>query len=175
MTFREFNFAMIRDGILGKLLPLEIKRSFPRLSLEDGKLCAAFIAVSYTHLSIAYALDEPQKQQARKELQLSEQEDILFYMACPHDGTVTYCALTESGLYLKGTIMTGKIRHVSWTEFVQIQWGTPNFLTILKLSLIHICWAERCGIRFAADRLQGRSCLPDSCPVRPAAPPPLCA
>lgn len=43
MTFREFNFAMIRDGILGKLLPLEIKRSFPRLSLEDGKLCAAFI------------------------------------------------------------------------------------------------------------------------------------
>ena len=43
MTFREFNFAMLRHGILGKLLPLEIKRSFPRLSLEDGKLCAAFV------------------------------------------------------------------------------------------------------------------------------------
>lgn len=42
MTFREFNLVMMRDAILGKLLPLELRRTYPRLSLDGPVLCASF-------------------------------------------------------------------------------------------------------------------------------------
>ena len=43
MTFREFNIAMIRDPILGKLLPLQLRRTFPWLSVEGENLFASFV------------------------------------------------------------------------------------------------------------------------------------
>ncbi len=42
MTFREFNLTMARHELLGKLLPLELTRTYPWLTLEGGRLCAAF-------------------------------------------------------------------------------------------------------------------------------------
>lgn len=42
MTFREFHLAIMHDPVLGKLLPLEIRRTYPRLSMEGPALCAAF-------------------------------------------------------------------------------------------------------------------------------------
>lgn len=42
MTFREFHLAIMRDPVLGKLLPLEVRRTYPRLSMEGSTLCAAF-------------------------------------------------------------------------------------------------------------------------------------
>ena len=43
MTFREFNIAMIRDPILGKLLPLQLRRTFPWLSVKEENLYASFV------------------------------------------------------------------------------------------------------------------------------------
>ena len=42
MTFREFNLSLMRDPVLGSLLPLQLRRTYPRLSLEGETLCAAF-------------------------------------------------------------------------------------------------------------------------------------
>jgi len=58
MTFREFNMKIMQDDILGKLLPLELKRTYPRLTLENGKLCAAFVGfrmVPQQNAAAAYA------------------------------------------------------------------------------------------------------------------------
>lgn len=43
MTYREFYLAMMRHPVLGKLLPLECRRTYPVLSRERESLCAAFI------------------------------------------------------------------------------------------------------------------------------------
>ena len=43
MTFREFNIAIAKDPILGKLLPLQLRRTFPRLRIEGKNLCASFV------------------------------------------------------------------------------------------------------------------------------------
>lgn len=43
MTFREFNLSMMKNPVLGKLLPLECRRTYPRLELEGGTLCASFV------------------------------------------------------------------------------------------------------------------------------------
>jgi len=42
MTFREFNLTILKDAILGTLLPLELRRTFPLFSLEGETLCASF-------------------------------------------------------------------------------------------------------------------------------------
>lgn len=42
MTLRELNIAIMRDEILGKLLPLELRRTYPRFSLEGETLFASF-------------------------------------------------------------------------------------------------------------------------------------
>ena len=43
MTFKEFNIKMTRDPILSRLLPLQLRRSYPRLQLRDGELTASFV------------------------------------------------------------------------------------------------------------------------------------
>ena len=43
MTILQFNQAMFRHELLGKLLPLELTTTYPRLTLEDGMLCASFV------------------------------------------------------------------------------------------------------------------------------------
>lgn len=43
MTFKEFHLAMTRDAVLGKLLPLQCRKTYPRLELEGGTLCASFV------------------------------------------------------------------------------------------------------------------------------------
>ena len=43
MTFMEFNLAIMRDPVLGQLLPMQFRRTYPRLSLEGTTLCASFI------------------------------------------------------------------------------------------------------------------------------------
>ena len=43
MTILQFNQAMFRHELLGKLLPLELTRTYPRLTLEGGVLCASFV------------------------------------------------------------------------------------------------------------------------------------
>lgn len=43
MTFREYNFAMMKNPVLGKLLPLECRRTYPRLELDGTALCASFV------------------------------------------------------------------------------------------------------------------------------------
>lgn len=43
MTFREFNIAITRDPILGKLLPMQLRRTFPWLSVKEKNLCASFV------------------------------------------------------------------------------------------------------------------------------------
>lgn len=42
MTFKEFNLAVMRNPVLGRLLPLEYRRTYPRLELEGETLCACF-------------------------------------------------------------------------------------------------------------------------------------
>ena len=42
MTFKEFNLKITRDDVLGKLLPLQIRRTYPRFTLDRGKLLAEF-------------------------------------------------------------------------------------------------------------------------------------
>ena len=43
MTILQFNQAMFRHELLGKLLPLELTRTYPKLTLEGGVLCASFV------------------------------------------------------------------------------------------------------------------------------------
>lgn len=43
MTIMQFNQVMFRHELLGKLLPLELTRTYPRLTLEGGVLCASFV------------------------------------------------------------------------------------------------------------------------------------
>ena len=43
MTFREFHLRIMRDEVLGRLLPLELRRTYPRFRLKDGALLAAFV------------------------------------------------------------------------------------------------------------------------------------
>lgn len=43
MTFKEFNLAIMRNPVLGKLLPLECRRTYPRLELDGNKLYASFV------------------------------------------------------------------------------------------------------------------------------------
>ena len=43
MTILQFNQTMFRHELLGKLLPLELTRTYPRLTLEGGMLCASFV------------------------------------------------------------------------------------------------------------------------------------
>lgn len=43
MTFKEFNLSMTRHPVLGKLLPLECRKTYPRLELEGTSLCASFV------------------------------------------------------------------------------------------------------------------------------------
>ena len=43
MTILQFNQAIFRHELLGKLLPLELTRTYPKLTLEGGVLCASFV------------------------------------------------------------------------------------------------------------------------------------
>lgn len=43
MTFKEFHLAMVKHPVLGKLLPLECRRTYPLLTREGETLCAAFV------------------------------------------------------------------------------------------------------------------------------------
>lgn len=43
MTFMEFNLAIMRDPVLGKSLPMQLRRTYPRLSLEGTTLCTSFV------------------------------------------------------------------------------------------------------------------------------------
>ena len=43
MTFREFHLRIMRDEVLGRLLPLELRRTYPRFRLKDVDLLAAFV------------------------------------------------------------------------------------------------------------------------------------
>lgn len=43
MTFKEFDLAIRKNPVLGKLLPLECRRTYPRLELDGTALCASFI------------------------------------------------------------------------------------------------------------------------------------
>ena len=43
MTILQFNQAMFRHELLGKLLPLELTRTYPKLTIEGGMLCASFV------------------------------------------------------------------------------------------------------------------------------------
>ena len=45
MTYEELNRAILRDEVTGRLLPMQLKRTYPRFSLENGELCAAFAGV----------------------------------------------------------------------------------------------------------------------------------
>ena len=45
MTFKEWNIRILSDKLLGGLLPMELRRTYPRLSVEDGKLCGEFIGL----------------------------------------------------------------------------------------------------------------------------------
>ncbi len=43
MTFQEWNIRLFRGPILGELIPMELKRTFPRFSVEEGQMCASFV------------------------------------------------------------------------------------------------------------------------------------
>lgn len=43
MTFKEFNLAVVRNPVLGRLLPLEYRRTYPRLQVKGETLCASFV------------------------------------------------------------------------------------------------------------------------------------
>ncbi len=43
MKFQEWNISIFKSPILGKLIPLELKRTYPKFSIEDGELCASFV------------------------------------------------------------------------------------------------------------------------------------
>mgnify|MGYP006988960817 CR=1 FL=1 len=43
MTLNELNRNIMRDEVLGKMLPMQIRRTYPRLTLKEGKLYAAFV------------------------------------------------------------------------------------------------------------------------------------
>lgn len=43
MTFKEYDLAIRRNPVLGMLLPLECRRTYPRLELDGTTLCASFI------------------------------------------------------------------------------------------------------------------------------------
>lgn len=42
MTFREFNLKITHDAVLGRLLPMQLRRTYPRFSLDGRKLIAEF-------------------------------------------------------------------------------------------------------------------------------------
>lgn len=42
MTFKDFNIRITRDPILRKLLPLQLRRTFPWFRVEGTALCASF-------------------------------------------------------------------------------------------------------------------------------------
>lgn len=43
MTFQAFHLSMMKHPVLGKLLPLECRRTYPVLTREGDALCAAFV------------------------------------------------------------------------------------------------------------------------------------
>lgn len=43
MTFGEYNLAIMRNPVLGKLLPLECRKTYPWFELKDSSLCASFV------------------------------------------------------------------------------------------------------------------------------------
>lgn len=43
MTFKEFNLAVMRNPVLGRLLPMECRKTYPRLELDGETLCACFV------------------------------------------------------------------------------------------------------------------------------------
>lgn len=43
MTFKEFHLAQMRDPVLGKLLPMQCRKTYPRLMLDGETLCAGFV------------------------------------------------------------------------------------------------------------------------------------
>ena len=59
MTFREFNIAITRDPILGKLLPLQLRRTFPWLSVKGQNLCASFVGFRIVRDGVAVKAFDP--------------------------------------------------------------------------------------------------------------------
>ena len=43
MTFKELNLAVMRNPILGRLLPMECRKTYPRMELDGETLCACFV------------------------------------------------------------------------------------------------------------------------------------
>ncbi len=59
MTFKEFNLSMTRHPVLGKLLPLECRRTYPRLELEGANLCASFAGFHIKPIQGGIEVQEP--------------------------------------------------------------------------------------------------------------------
>ena len=45
MTFKELQIKMLRDPVLGRLLPMECKKTFPRYELVEDKLYVSVLGV----------------------------------------------------------------------------------------------------------------------------------
>ena len=43
MTIKEFNMTVMKDETLRRILPMEVRRTYPYLTLENGLLCASFV------------------------------------------------------------------------------------------------------------------------------------
>lgn len=59
MTFKEFQVKLVRDPILGKLLPMECKKTLPRLVLTGEKLYISFLGVQTKPISEGMSVKDP--------------------------------------------------------------------------------------------------------------------
>lgn len=59
MTFKEFNLTMTGHPVLRKLLPLECRRTYPRLELEGADLCASFAGFHIKPVQGGIEVQEP--------------------------------------------------------------------------------------------------------------------
>lgn len=59
MTFKEFQIKLVRDPMLGKLLPMNCKKTFPRFELVDQKLYVSFLGVQTKPVSEGMEVKEP--------------------------------------------------------------------------------------------------------------------
>jgi len=59
---------------------------------------------------------------SRKELKISPNEEMLFIGEYSGDGIFVLCALAENGFYLRNGLVVGRVRYLSWKEFVDFEW-----------------------------------------------------
>lgn len=48
MTFKEFQISLVRDAVLGRMLPMECKKTFPRFEVVGNNLYASFLGIRMT-------------------------------------------------------------------------------------------------------------------------------